>query len=134
MPTSRARSSRRWGTVVAEFARKHGAPPGNGATVLGMGSLGAERLTATSDLDLIAIYDPAGAETSDGRRPLPSRTYYARLTQALVTALTAQMAEGRLYEADMRLRPSGRQGPVATSISSFKPTSRTRPGPGSTSP
>jgi [glutamine synthetase] adenylyltransferase / [glutamine synthetase]-adenylyl-L-tyrosine phosphorylase len=109
-----------WDTVVHDFARKHGPPPGNGATVLGMGSLGAERLTATSDLDLIVIYDPAGAETSEGRRPLPSRTYYARLTQALVTALTAQMAEGRLYEADMRLRPSGRQGPVATSISSFE--------------
>jgi glutamate-ammonia-ligase adenylyltransferase len=59
-------------------------------------------------------------ETSEGRRPLPARTYYARLTQALVTALTAQMAEGRLYEADMRLRPSGRQGPVATSIAAFE--------------
>jgi [glutamine synthetase] adenylyltransferase / [glutamine synthetase]-adenylyl-L-tyrosine phosphorylase len=52
--------------------------------------------------------------------PAASRAYYARLTQALVTALTAPMAEGRLYEADMRLRPSGRQGPVATSITSFE--------------
>jgi glutamate-ammonia-ligase adenylyltransferase len=85
-----------------------------------MGSLGAERLTATSDLDIIVIYDPGDAEASTGSRPLPARTYYARLTQALVTALTAQMSEGRLYEADMRLRPSGRQGPVATSISSFE--------------
>jgi glutamate-ammonia-ligase adenylyltransferase len=85
-----------------------------------MGSFGDERLTATSDLDLIVIYDPADAEASKGPRPLPSRTYYARLTQALVTALAAQMSEGRLYEADMRLRPSGRQGPVATSIASFE--------------
>ena len=45
--------------------------------------------------------------------------YYARLTQTLVTALTAQMPEGRLYEVDMRLRPSGRAGPVATSLQSF---------------
>lgn len=109
-----------WGVVLAHFATKHGPPPGNGAVVVGMGSLGAERLTATSDLDLIVIYDPAEAEASDGRRPLPPRTYYARLTQALVTALTAPMAEGRLYEADMRLRPSGKQGPVATSITSFE--------------
>jgi glutamate-ammonia-ligase adenylyltransferase len=109
-----------WSAVVAEFSRKHGPPPGRGATVLGMGSLGAERLTATSDLDIIVIYDPGDAEASTGPRPLPARTYYARLTQALVTALTAQMSEGRLYEADMRLRPSGRQGPVATSISSFE--------------
>ena len=109
-----------WRIVVEEFSRKYGPPPGNGATVIGMGSLGSGRLTATSDLDLIVIYDPADAEASEGRRPLPPRTYYARLTQALVTALTAQMAEGRLYEADMRLRPSGRQGPVATSVTSFE--------------
>jgi glutamate-ammonia-ligase adenylyltransferase len=109
-----------WDAVVAEFARRHGPPPGRGAAVLGMGSIGDERLTATSDLDLIVIYDPADAEASKGPRPLPSRTYYARLTQALVTALAAQMSEGRLYEADMRLRPSGRQGPVATSIASFE--------------
>lgn len=109
-----------WPAVQAEFARKHGACPGRGAVVLGMGSLGAGRLNAGSDLDLIVIYDPAGVEASDGPRPLASRAYYARLTQAMVTALTAQMAEGRLYEVDMRLRPSGRQGPVATSVASFE--------------
>ena len=109
-----------WPEVVAEFARKHGAQPGEGSVVIGMGSLGSERLTAASDLDLIMIYDAAGEDMSDGRRPLQTRVYYARLTQALVTALSAQTSEGRLYEVDMRLRPSGRQGPVATSIQSFE--------------
>jgi len=109
-----------WPACVAEFARKHGPPPGQGAMVLGMGSLGAERLNAASDLDLIVIYDPGAAEGSDGPRPLPVRTYYARLTQALVTAITAQLPEGRLYAVDMRLRPSGRQGPVAVSIGAFR--------------
>jgi len=105
--------------VVAEMARKHGPPPGRGAVVLAMGSLGAGQLNATSDLDLIVIYDPLDAEASDGRRPLAARAYYARLTQALVTAISAPTAEGRLYEVDMRLRPSGRAGPVATQLSSF---------------
>jgi glutamate-ammonia-ligase adenylyltransferase len=105
--------------VVDAFAQKHGAPPGRGALVLGMGSLGAGRLTAASDLDMIVIYDADGVESSDGKRPLASRTYYARLTQALITAVTAQTAQGRLYEVDMRLRPSGKQGPVATSLDSF---------------
>ncbi|KPQ07617.1 MAG: glutamate-ammonia-ligase adenylyltransferase GlnE [Rhodobacteraceae bacterium HLUCCA12] len=109
-----------WLRVVSEFARKHGAPPGRGAVVLGMGSLGAARLNAGSDLDLIVIYDPAGVEGSDGPRPLAARPYYARLTQALLTALSAPMAQGRLYEVDMRLRPSGRQGPVATALESFQ--------------
>ena len=85
-----------------------------------MGSLGAARLNAGSDLDLIVIYDGQGAEGSDGPRPLSTRLYYARLTQALVTAISAPTSEGRLYEVDMRLRPSGRQGPVATSLTAFK--------------
>ncbi|PZX54378.1 glutamate-ammonia-ligase adenylyltransferase [Cereibacter changlensis] len=109
-----------WPAVSAEFARKHGPAPGRGAVVLGMGSLGAGRLNAGSDLDLIVIHDAQGQEQSEGPRPLAARPYFARLTQALVTALTAPMAEGRLYEVDMRLRPSGRQGPVATALSSFR--------------
>ena len=108
-----------WPVVCEEFARKHGPLPGDGASVVAMGSLGAGRLNATSDLDLIVIYDADGVDASDGRRPLATRTYYARLTQALVTALSAPMADGRMYEVDMRLRPSGRAGPVATSFESF---------------
>ncbi len=109
-----------WPEVVANFAVKHGPPPGKGAVLVGMGSLGARSLSATSDLDLIMIYDADGHESSDGKRPLATKPYYARLTQAFVTAVSAPMAEGRLYEIDMRLRPSGRQGPVATSIDSFR--------------
>jgi glutamate-ammonia-ligase adenylyltransferase len=108
-----------WDEVAAHFAIRHGPMPGRGAVLVGMGSLGAARLNAGSDLDLIVIYDAEGVEMSDGLRPLAMRTYFARLTQALVTALSAQMPEGRLYEVDMRLRPSGRQGPVATSLQSF---------------
>ncbi|MGR3502873.1 [protein-PII] uridylyltransferase family protein [Pseudaestuariivita sp.] len=109
-----------WPVVTAQFAAKHGPLPGRGAVVLGMGSLGAGQLTARSDLDLIVIYDPQDAAMSEGPRPLAVRPYYARLTQALVTALTAPMSEGRLFEVDMRLRPSGNQGPVATSWAAFQ--------------
>ncbi len=109
-----------WPRVCAQFEQKHGAQPGQGAAVIGMGSLGAGRLHAASDLDLLLVYDAEGVEASDGPRPLNARTYYARLTQALITALTASMAQGRLYEVDMRLRPSGRNGPVATSVEAFE--------------
>ena len=109
-----------WPTVQQEFARRFGPAPGRGACVVGMGSLGAGQLTAASDLDLIVVYDAGGVEASDGPKSLPTRTYYARLTQALITALTANTAQGRLYEVDMRLRPSGNQGPVATSWASFQ--------------
>ena len=109
-----------WPVVTAEFAAKHGPAPGRGAILLGMGSLGAGRLNAGSDLDLIVIYDAGDAEASEGRKPLAIRPYFARLTQAVITAVTAQLPEGRLYEVDMRLRPSGRQGPVATSLHAFR--------------
>ena len=108
------------GPVTAEFAHKHGAAPGRGAALVGMGSLGARQLSVTSDLDVIVIYDPLDQDASDGPRPLNAPTYFARLTQAFVTALTAPTAEGTLYEVDMRLRPSGRQGPVATSLEGFR--------------
>ena len=109
-----------WPQVGAQFAAKHGPPPGQGAVLVGMGSLGAGLLNAGSDLDLIMIYDARGTDASVGLRPLPVRLYYARLTQAMVTALSAQLPEGRLYDVDMRLRPSGRQGPVATSLTAFR--------------
>ena len=109
-----------WPVVMEHFATRHGPPPGRGAVILGMGSLGAGRLTATSDLDMLVIYDPGAVEMSEGKRPLATRPYYARLTQAMITAMTAPMAQGKLYEIDMRLRPSGNQGPVATALKSFE--------------
>ncbi|TVQ54523.1 MAG: bifunctional [glutamine synthetase] adenylyltransferase/[glutamine synthetase]-adenylyl-L-tyrosine phosphorylase [Rhodobacteraceae bacterium] len=106
--------------VVAEFARRHGAPPGGGAAVVAMGKLGSREMTATSDLDLLVICDTEAEDESAGPKPLPATVYYARLTQALIAALTAPTAEGALYAVDMRLRPSGRKGPVATRLAAFR--------------
>src|SRR5262249_56855576 len=71
-------------------------------------------------LDRIVIYafDPASAQSS-GKKPLGPIQYYTRLTQRLISAFSAPTAEGILYEVDMRLRPSGQKGPVATQLSSF---------------
>ena len=109
-----------WPVVIADFATRHGPPPGAGAVVVAMGKLGSREMTVSSDLDLIVIYDAEGEEASDGRRPLPVTVYYARLTQALISALSAPTSEGVLYKVDMRLRPSGRSGPVATSLAAFR--------------
>ncbi len=106
--------------VEASFAAEHGKVEGGRVAVIGMGKLGSREMTAASDLDLIVIYDfSEGAGVSDGRRPLPPALYYARLTQRLVSALTAPTKAGRLYDVDLRLRPSGRQGPLATSLQAF---------------
>jgi glutamate-ammonia-ligase adenylyltransferase len=60
-----------------------------------------------------------GADESNGERPLPLNQYFTRLTQRLVAAVTAPTGEGVLYQADMRLRPSGNAGPLATSLPGF---------------
>ena len=107
--------------VIEDFAAEHGRIRGGRVAVVALGKLGSREMTAASDLDLILIYDfPADAGESDGRKRLGPGLYYARLTQRLVSALTAPTKAGRLYEVDMRLRPSGRQGPLATQLASFK--------------
>ncbi len=107
--------------VTLELEREHGRVPGGEAVVVAMGKLGGREMTASSDIDLILLYDAdEGAVQSDGARPLAPSHYYARLTQRLITALSAPTAEGTLYEVDMRLRPSGQKGPVATKLSSFE--------------
>ncbi len=107
--------------VEAEFAVRHGKVPGGTAAVLALGKLGGREMTAASDLDLILLYDhPADIEASDGERPLAPSQYYARLTQRLVAALSAPTGEGKLYEVDFRLRPSGNAGPLATRLDAFE--------------
>jgi glutamate-ammonia-ligase adenylyltransferase len=103
-----------------ELERSNGRVPGGAAAIIAMGKLGGREMTAASDLDLILVYDfDAAATQSDGARSLAPTQYYARLTQRLISALSSATAEGTLYEVDMRLRPSGQQGPVATQLSSF---------------
>jgi glutamate-ammonia-ligase adenylyltransferase len=107
--------------VERSFREEHGVAPGGRCAVFGMGKLGSREMTATSDLDLIILYDfDAARPESDGRRGLHATQYYTRLTQRLISALTVSTRRGGLYEVDMRLRPSGRQGPVATKLESFR--------------
>jgi [glutamine synthetase] adenylyltransferase / [glutamine synthetase]-adenylyl-L-tyrosine phosphorylase len=107
--------------VEQRFAEAHGGFRGQRLAVLGMGKLGSREMSATSDLDLIFVYDiPPGLEASDGPQPLAPIQYYTRLSAKIVTALTAHTNEGTLYEVDMRLRPSGRAGPLANSLEGFE--------------
>jgi len=83
--------------------------------------MASREMTVSSDLDFIMIYDAADTTIeSSGERPLAASQYFARLTQRLVAAITAPTSEGVLYNADMRLRPSGNAGPLATSLNAFR--------------
>ncbi|MVA99904.1 bifunctional [glutamine synthetase] adenylyltransferase/[glutamine synthetase]-adenylyl-L-tyrosine phosphorylase [Nitratireductor sp. CAU 1489] len=107
--------------VSDEFATRHGTVAGGRVAILGMGKLGSRELTAGSDVDLILLYDhDETAEDSSGAKPLAPSHYFARFTQRLIAAVSAPTAEGVLYELDLRLRPSGNKGPVATHIDAFR--------------
>src|SRR5258708_7724388 len=106
--------------VEGMLAESHGHIRGQQTVLLALGKLGGREMTATSDLDLIIVYDfDAEHPQSDGARPLYGAQYFARFTQRLIGALSSQTNYGALCQVDMRLRPSGRAGPVATSIEAF---------------
>ena len=108
--------------VQHEFSRRHGAVPGASFAVLGLGKLGSREMTFDSDLDVVFVYGaPDGVDAqSDGAQGLAASHYFARFSQRLTHALSAHTAEGRLYEIDTRLRPSGSSGPIATEAAAFR--------------
>ncbi|MGO4572784.1 bifunctional [glutamine synthetase] adenylyltransferase/[glutamine synthetase]-adenylyl-L-tyrosine phosphorylase [Microvirga sp. 2TAF3] len=106
--------------VRKEFEAEHGVVPGAEIAVLGLGRLGTKELTAGSDLDLVVVYDfDEERRESSGPRPLDVVVYHTRLTQRLVAALTVPTRRGMLYEVDLRLRPQGGKGPVASQFKGF---------------
>jgi len=106
--------------VEKDVARQFGTIEGGGVAVVAMGKLGGREMTAASDLDLIIVYDADPGLTSvGGPRQLATGQYYARFTQRLISSLSAPTAQGLLYDVDMRLRPSGQKGPIATQLSGF---------------
>ena len=102
-----------------EFVRAHGRIAGSELVILGLGRLGGAALTHASDLDIVFLFSGDHTGESDGTRPLGSTLYYNRLAQRVIAALSAPTAAGALYEVDVRLRPSGAQGPIAVSLESF---------------
>lgn len=102
--------------ALGEVERMYGAQPGE-FVVLALGKFGGRELAEGSDLDLMVVYD---APADDPSAKLTAGEFYARLTQRLISALSAPTEEGELYEIDTKLRPSGSKGPVAVRLSSFE--------------
>ena len=89
--------------------------------VVALGKLGSREMTVQSDLDLLFVYEaPPWAEETDGPEPAATTAYYAKLGQRLIAALSVMTGKGSLFDVDMRLRPFGDSGPIATSLNAFK--------------
>jgi glutamate-ammonia-ligase adenylyltransferase len=107
--------------VMQEHEGRYGRIRGGGMAVVALGKAGSVEMMAGSDLDLMLLYDhPEDAGESTGGKPVAASQYYARAAQAVVAALTLPTRHGPLYAVDMRLRPSGRSGPVAVSLPAFR--------------
>ena len=112
--------------VWQEMVRKHGRPKrldGNVSeldfVIVGYGKLGGIELGHGSDLDLVFLYDCDPLADTDGPRPIDGAQFYTRLGQRLISMLTTRTTSGGLYDVDMRLRPGGDSGLLASSLSAF---------------
>jgi [glutamine synthetase] adenylyltransferase / [glutamine synthetase]-adenylyl-L-tyrosine phosphorylase len=113
-----------WRQITAQF----GVPScGHGAALravnicaVGYGKLGGMELGYTSDLDLVFLHDSHGErQETSGARPIDNQVFFVRLVQRIVHLLTMHSAAGRLYEVDVRLRPSGKGGLLITNVEAF---------------
>ncbi len=90
-----------------------------GFAIIGYGKLGGIELSYSSDLDLVFIYEADLQGVTDGKKPLDVQTFYTRLGQKIIHLLNMRSLSGPLYEVDMRLRPSGNSGLLASSLTAF---------------
>jgi glutamate-ammonia-ligase adenylyltransferase len=113
-----------WRQMTAQF----GVPGcGEGAAArpvnvcaAGYGKLGGMELGYSSDLDLVFLHDSHGEhQETSGARPIDNQVFFVRLAQRIVHLLTMTSAAGRLYQVDVRLRPSGKGGLLVTNIEAF---------------
>ena len=112
------------------LTRKYGYPVNTSGAhgemdfvVLGFGKLGGIELSYISDLDLVFLHSGALDEDSvvtEGQRSINSRELYTRLAQRVIMMLGTHTLSGRLYEVDMRLRPSGESGLLVSSMEAFE--------------
>jgi glutamate-ammonia-ligase adenylyltransferase len=113
-----------WQQITAQFGvpccrEADGARTVNVCAV-GYGKLGGMELGYSSDLDLVFLHDSHGEhQQTSGPRPIDNPLFFVRLAQRIVHLLTMHSAAGRLYEVDVRLRPSGKGGLLVTNIEAF---------------
>ena len=116
-----------WAQMTAQFGTPQCTDTVDGSLrevricAVGYGKLGGIELGYGSDLDLVFLHDSRGdQQETSGERPIDNQIFFVRLAQRIVHILTVHSAAGRLYEVDVRLRPSGKGGMLITRIEAFE--------------
>jgi glutamate-ammonia-ligase adenylyltransferase len=100
-------------------AEAHGAPAGGQALVVAaLGKLGGGELNVSSDVDLVFLYGSDGQ--TEGARPVSHGEYFATAGRRVIALLSELTPEGQAFRVDMRLRPFGDSGPLATSFAQLE--------------
>ncbi len=103
-----------------QFLEEYGAIENGEFAIIALGRLGEQKMTISSDLDLIFIYDcPDMLSMSLGKKSIYASSYYGKFFQRIINLISISSKFGKLYEIDTRLRPSGNKGPLATHIDAF---------------
>ena len=112
------------------LSRKHGYPvnlKGDHGhmdfVAVAYGKLGGIELSYISDLDLVFLHDGSlddDTVAAEGQKSINSREFYTRMAQRVITMLGTHTMSGKLYEVDMRLRPSGESGLLVSTLSAFE--------------
>lgn len=113
-----------------ELVYKHGCPLRQngdrvtgehiGFAIIGYGKLGGIEMSYASDLDVVFLHQIDERADTDGNKPISGMKFASRLVQKILTYLSTQTRDGRAYELDMRLRPSGNAGVMVVSSQAFE--------------
>ncbi|MEQ1318151.1 bifunctional [glutamate--ammonia ligase]-adenylyl-L-tyrosine phosphorylase/[glutamate--ammonia-ligase] adenylyltransferase [Acinetobacter guillouiae] len=88
--------------------------------VIGYGKVGGIELGYGSDLDLVFIHYMDEQADTDGQKAISGFEFAMRVAQKFMSLMTTQTLDGRVYEIDTRLRPSGEAGLLVTSLKAFE--------------
>lgn len=116
--------------AFGELAQKHGTPKlltgemaseeNMGFAIIGYGKLGGLEMSYASDLDVVFLHNIDEKADTDGAKAVSGMKFASRLVQKVLGYLTTQTRDGRAYEMDMRLRPSGNAGVMVISVGAFE--------------
>ena len=85
--------------------------------IVALGKLGSRELNYASDIDLLFLYSHDGTTSGKGTRGvITNREYCVRLAESVARMVGQETGEGAAYRVDLRLRPNGRDGALASSL------------------
>lgn len=108
-----------WTDMVSKYGEPARASKDTGLAIIGYGKLGGIELGHGSDLDLVMLFDAKKQGVTNGKRSIDNVVFYTRLGQRIIHIMETRMSLGKLYDIDMRLRPSGESGMLVSTVEAF---------------